>query len=81
MIKKVSQPVAEQAPIDLAPAIADDMNVSVRDEFAMRLAAAIVTGIVQRGGVNAIAAAFIDDDLMRMAYGYADSAMRARVAS
>lgn len=54
---------------------------SVRDEFAMRAMAAILSGIATRGGMAAIATESGDDHVVETAYRFADMALRVRELS
>lgn len=80
---KATKPATAPAPTEQGESKSPVVNdtSTLRDEFAMRVAAAIVSGIVQRGGTTAVASAYRDDQLMETAYYYADSAMRVRAAS
>lgn len=83
---KTRTPAAPPAPTEPtgaeAKAAALAETPSLRDEFAMRMAAAIVNGIVSRGGLQA----FDGDATMRAAviataYDLADIAMGVRAAT
>ena len=51
---------------------------TIRDEVAMRVLAAVIGGIVQRGGVSALALAGTPESLLTTAYDFADAALRVR---
>lgn len=72
--------VAAPAPIE-AEAEVPSGNALLRDEFAMRAMAAIVGGVVARGGLPAVSTVLCDDSLLQSAYDLADSAMRVRAKS
>lgn len=76
---KSAAATAPAAPID-TPANPLE-TVTLRDEFAMRIAASVAGAIIQRGGVAAVASAYRDDQLMETAYFYADMALRVRAKS
>lgn len=53
-------------------------TVTLRDEIAMRAMAAIIGGVVSRGGLPALSAILCDDSLLTSSYDFADSAIRVR---
>ena len=75
--------------IEAAPPATDEVETpapgaevpTIRDEFAMRAMAAILTGIAMRGGMAAIATESSDDHVLKTAYGFADMAMGVRAQS
>lgn len=78
---KASKLAAVPAPVEPTAEPVEALRTDVptiRDEFAMRIAATLIGAIVQRGGTYAVEDAYGDDDLMKTAYFYADMAMRVR---
>ena len=75
--------------IEAVPPATDDVETpapgvelpSIRDEFAMRAMAAIISGIVNRGGTAALSLAGTPESLLTTAYEFADAAMGVREAS
>jgi hypothetical protein len=55
-------------------------QATIRDEFAMRAMAAILGGIATSGGLAGVSIVACNDDLLKKAYDFADSAMRVREA-
>jgi hypothetical protein len=83
MSKKVSNPVAAPAPaeqVENREIVVHD-TPTIRDEFAMRAMAAILTGIATSGGLAGVSVVACSDELLTKSYDFADSAMRVRAAS
>ncbi len=74
-------PPASAPDNDTDDATSAGKSFSLLDEFAMRAMAAILTGIATSGGLAGVSVVSCNDDLLRKAYDFADSAMRVRAGA